>query len=114
MVTIYGIPNCDTIKKTLTALKENHINYTFHDYKKEGISRQKLAEWLTQQPQEILINRAGTTWKKLTDDPKNSLQNPEDIITLMQENTSLIKRPIIEKEGKIIVVGWKPDYIHQL
>lgn len=109
MLTVYGIPNCDTVKKAVTALKENQLPFTFHDYKKHGIGPEKLALWLTQQPKEILINRAGTTWKKLSDEQKNAIQDNESAIALMLEKPSVIKRPIIEKEGKIVAVGWKPD-----
>jgi len=109
MLTVYGIPNCDTVKKTLTALKENQLPFTFHDYKKQGISPEKLALWLTQQPKEILINRAGTTWKQLTDEQKNAVQDNESAIALMMEKPSVIKRPVVEKNGKIVAVGWKLD-----
>lgn len=109
MLTVYGIPNCDTVKKALTALKENQLPYTFHDYKKEGISREKLEVWLTQQPKETLINRAGTTWKQLSDEQKSAVQDNESAIALMMEKPSVIKRPVIEKEGKIVAVGWKPE-----
>ncbi|WP_428655053.1 arsenate reductase [Runella sp.] len=109
MLTVYGIPNCDTVKKALTALKENQLPHTFHDYKKEGISREKLEVWLTQQPKETLINRAGTTWKQLSDEQKSAVQNNESAIALMMEKPSVIKRPVIEKEGKIVAVGWKPE-----
>ncbi len=109
MLTVYGIPNCDTIKKAITALKENQLPFTFHDYKKHGISHEKLTLWLTQQPKETLINRAGTTWKQLSDEQKNAVQDNESAIALMMEKPSVIKRPIVEKDGKIVAVGWKPD-----
>jgi arsenate reductase (glutaredoxin) len=108
MHTIFGIPNCDTVKKTLDWFKENQVPYIFHDYKKEGIALSKLESWLAQQPVEVLVNRAGTTFKALNDAQKASIQDPEKATQLMQEFTSIIKRPIIEKDGAIIKVGWKP------
>ena len=114
MFTVYGIPNCDTVKKAVTALKENQIPYTFHDYKKEGITHEKLALWLTQHPIEVLINRAGTTWKQLSDEQKNAIQDNESAIALMMEKPSVIKRPVIEQQGQIRVIGWKPESIDKV
>lgn len=114
MLTVYGIPNCDTVKKAVTALKENQLPYTFHDYKKQGIKAEKLALWLTQYPKETLINRAGTTWKQLSDEQKSAVQDNESAIALMMEKPSVIKRPVIEKEGQIVAVGWKPETLAQL
>lgn len=114
MLTVYGIPNCDTVKKAVTALKENQLPYTFHDYKKQGITPEKLAFWLTQYPKETLINRAGTTWKQLSDEQKEAVKDNESAIALMMEKPSVIKRPVIEKEGQIVAIGWKPETIAQL
>ncbi|AEI48590.1 arsenate reductase [Runella slithyformis] len=114
MLTVYGIPNCDTVKKAVTALKEHQLPYTFHDYKKQGITPEKLALWLTQYPKETFINRAGTTWKQLSDEQKSAVQDDESAIALMMEKPSVIKRPVIEKEGLIIAVGWKPETLAQL
>ncbi len=114
MLTVYGIPNCDTVKKAVTALKENQIPYTFHDYKKEGITHEKLALWLTQHPKEVLINRAGTTWKQLSDEQKNAIQDNESAIALMMKKPSVIKRPVVEQQGQIMVIGWKPESIDKV
>lgn len=108
MYKIYGIPNCDTVKKAQTWLKEHDIPYEFHDYKKLGISAEKLAEWLTQYPQQTLINRSGTTWKKLSEEQKNSVVDAASAIPVMLTNTSAIKRPIIEK-GNIIAIGFRVE-----
>jgi arsenate reductase (glutaredoxin) len=109
MLTVYGIPNCDTIKKTLNWLKTNHIEYQFHDYKKQGISREKIENWLSQSAWNLLINRAGTTFKQLTDEQKAAIQGNESALLLMLEKPSVIKRPIIEEDGKIVKIGWKPE-----
>jgi arsenate reductase len=109
MLTVYGIPNCDTIKKTLNWLKTNKIEYQFHDYKKQGISREKIENWLSQSEWNLLINRAGTTFKQLTDEQKAAIQGNESALLLMLEKPWVIKRPIIEEEGKILKIGWKPE-----
>ena len=108
MIKVYGIPNCDTVKKALTWLKEHYVAYEFHDYKKTGITVKKLEEWLTQIPYEKLVNRAGTTYKKLTDQEKSKIINNASAISLMLEKTSVIKRPIVEGD-KILVVGFKEE-----
>ncbi len=108
MLKVYGIPNCDTVKKTTTWLKENNLAYAFHDYKKEGISQEKLQEWLMQVPYEKLVNRAGTTFKSLSDDEKSKIVDNATAIALMLEKTSVIKRPIVESD-KILAVGFKKE-----
>ena len=108
MRTVYGIPNCDTLKKSLAWLKENGLEYQFHDYKKQGITSEKLNEWLAQTDYQTLINRAGTTWKQLSDEQKTMVKDNESAIALMLQKPSLIKRPVIEQNDKIIKIGWKP------
>lgn len=111
MYKIYGIKNCDTMKKALDWLTENNVPYEFHDYKKMGISEDKVQEWLTQKPWDVLINRAGTTWKKLSDEEKAT----DDISAtkLMMEKPSMIKRPIIESD-KIVVMGFNSNTYEQI
>lgn len=108
MLKVYGIPNCDTVKKTTVWLKNKGIAYEFHDYKKLGISEAKLEEWLTQISHETLINRKGTTFKGLSDDEKSKIIDNTSAITLMLEKTSVIKRPIVESD-KILAVGFKAE-----
>lgn len=108
MLKVYGIPNCDTVKKATVWLKNKGIAYEFHDYKKLGISGAKLEEWLTQVPYDKLVNRAGTTFKKLTDEEKAKITDNASAIALMLEKTSVIKRPIIESD-KILAVGFKAE-----
>lgn len=111
MLIVYGIPNCDTVKKTVNWLKTNEIEYQFHDYKKQGITREKLENWLTQADWTTLLNRSGTTFKNLSDEQKSSIQDADSALAFMLENTSAIKRPVIEKDGQLIKIGWKPEGI---
>lgn len=108
MLKVYGIPNCDTVKKATVWLKNKGIAYEFHDYKKLGISEAKLEEWLTQVSHETLINRKGTTFKGLSDEEKNGITSNASAIALMLEKTSVIKRPIVESD-KILAVGFKAE-----
>jgi arsenate reductase len=108
MLKVYGIPNCDTVKKATVWLKNKRVAYEFHDYKKLGISEAKLEEWLTQVPYDKLINRAGTTFKKLTDEEKAKITDNASAISLMLEKTSVIKRPIVESD-KILAMGFKAE-----
>lgn len=107
MVTMYGIPNCDTIKKARTWLDGRKIEYAFHDYKKAGIDKALLENWVKQAGWETLLNRAGTTFRKLPDADRNGLTQKK-AVALMLAQPSMIKRPVLEKKGKI-TVGFKPD-----
>ena len=111
MYKIYGIKNCDTMKKAFDWLAENNVPYEFHDYKKMGISEDKIQEWLTQKPWDVLINRAGTTWRKLSEEEKSI--DERGAIKLMMEKPSMIKRPIIEND-KIVVMGFNSDTYEQI
>lgn len=102
--TIYGIPNCNSVKKAFTWLDEHNIAYDFHNYKKEGISKEKLAEWCGQLGWENLINKNGTTWRGLDAALQASILDEASAIDLMHSNTSIIKRPVIERDGKVILV----------
>ncbi|MDH5424936.1 MAG: ArsC family reductase [Gammaproteobacteria bacterium] len=102
MITVYGIPNCDTMKKARKWLDENNIDYAFHDYKKQGISKAKLKDWCTQADWEVLLNRRGTTWRKLDDETKAAI-NKTLAIDIMAENTSVIKRPVVETADDLLV-----------
>lgn len=109
MLTVYGIPNCDTIKKTLTWLKANNIDFQFHDYKKEGISREKLENWLAQAEWNTLLNRAGTTFKQLSEEQKAAINDASSALEIMLNTPSSIKRPVIEQNGIVVKIGWKPE-----
>jgi len=102
MVEMYGIANCDTIKKARKWLEANGIEYQFHDYKKEGADSVLLKQWCESGGWETLLNRRGTTWRKLSDDVKEGVDEISSI-QLMVENPSMIKRPVLLAAGKITV-----------
>jgi arsenate reductase len=111
---VYGIPNCDTIKKTLDWLKKNKINFEFHDYKKSGISKTKLETWCKLVGWEILLNKKSSTWRSLPLTVQEKITGQQSAIKLMIENTSIIKRPVIEAEN-ILLVGFDEEkFITQL
>ena len=106
-VTIYGIKNCDTMKKARSWLDKAGIQYAFHDYKASGIDKAHLERWSKEVGWEILLNRAGTTFRKLPDKDKEGLSAAK-AIALMLEQPSMIKRPVLEA-GKALLVGFKPE-----
>jgi len=107
-ITIYGIPNCDTMKKARTWLDEHGVAYDFHDYKKAGIDRERLEAWSKKVGWETLLNRAGTTFRKLPDNDKQGLTEKK-AIALMQAQPSLIKRPVLDLGRGKLLVGFKPE-----
>jgi arsenate reductase len=102
-ITIYGIKNCDTMKKAFNWLDERGVKYTFHDYKKLGISADKLTEWIQQVEVNKLVNTKGTTFKKLTPEQQEGISNPIHAVELMLNQPSMIKRPLVEVNNKIIL-----------
>lgn len=108
-VTLYGIPNCDTVKKSRVWLDGRGIAYSFHDYKKAGADAGKLAEWCDAMGWETILNRAGTTFKKLPDNDKADL-NQAKAIALMLAQPSMIKRPVVEHSGGILVGFKLPEW----
>ena len=106
-ITIYGIKNCDTMKKARVWLDSHGVAYSFHDYKAEGIDKARLQRWAKEVGWEMLLNRAGTTFRKLDDAAKAGL-NESRAIALMLEQPSMIKRPVLDLGGKL-VVGFKPE-----
>lgn len=102
---LYGIPNCDTVKKARTWLTDNNITVDFHDFKKHGLSAELAQQWLKQSSWEQLINRKGTTWRSLTDAQKVITDNVA-AQHLMLEKTSVIKRPLLERDGKLLHIGF--------
>jgi Spx/MgsR family transcriptional regulator len=111
-VEVYGIPNCDTIKKALNWLKDNKIAVTFHDYKKEGISQKKLSDWCKLVGWETLLNKKSATWRGLSAEQQAGIINQAAAIELMMENNSIIKRPVVEV-GKKILVGFNEVALKQ-
>jgi arsenate reductase len=106
--TIYGIRNCDTMKKARAWLDKHGVDYAFHDYKSAGIERVKLEGWAKKAGWETLLNRAGTTFKKLPDKDKDSVTEKK-AIALMLAQPSMIKRPVLEMPGGKLLVGFKPE-----
>ncbi|WP_027522537.1 ArsC family reductase [Bradyrhizobium sp. Ec3.3] len=105
--TIYGIKNCDTMKKARAWLDSSGVAYDFHDYKAAGVEKEKLKSWSDKVGWEALLNRAGTTFKKLPEADKEGL-NEKKALALMLAQPSMIKRPLLEMGGKLLV-GFKPD-----
>ena len=107
MLTFYGIPNCDTVKKARTWLDGRGVVYAFHDYKKAGIDEASLRRWTDRLGWETVLNRAGTTFRALSETDKTGLDQ-DKAIALMLAQPSMIKRPIVEGDGTL-VAGFKPD-----
>ena len=107
--TIYGIKNCDTMKKARTWLDKAGVDYEFHDYKAAGIDKALLEAWSTKVGWDVLLNKSGTTFRKLSDADKATI-NEKKAIALMLDQPSMIKRPVLDVGGKLLV-GFKPaDY----
>jgi arsenate reductase len=105
--TIYGIKNCDTMKKARAWLDARGVAYAFHDYKAAGIDRERLAGWVREVGWETLLNRSGTTFRKLPDAVKEGLTE-EKAMALMLDQPSMIKRPVLDIEGRLLV-GFRPE-----
>ena len=111
--TLYGIPACDTVKKARTWLDTNGVPYTFHNYKTSGVDPALLREWIDQLGWETVLNRAGTTFRKLSDADKTDL-DADKALAIMLGNPSAIKRPILVKND-LLLAGFKPDtYVEAL
>ncbi|MYL97604.1 Spx/MgsR family RNA polymerase-binding regulatory protein [Novosphingobium sp. FGD1] len=109
MIEVYGIPNCDTVKKARSWLDGRGVAYTFHDYKKEGASADRLAAWIDGAGLDRVLNRAGTTFRKLPDAEKADLDSAK-AIALMVANPSMIKRPVVEHPGGVLVGFKEPEW----
>ena len=107
-ITIYGIKNCDTMKKARAWLDKRGVAYSFHDYKAAGIERERLEGWSRKVGWEILLNRAGTTFRKLPDKDKSGL-DAKKALALMLAQPSMIKRPVLELGGGELLVGFSPE-----
>ncbi len=106
-ITLYGIPNCDTVKKARVWLEQRGIAFAFHDFKKSGVTRALVNQWVDEQGWEVVLNRAGTTFRSLPDERKTGLDAIK-AIELMLEQPSMIKRPVLDS-GDCRVVGFKPE-----
>lgn len=111
-LVLYGIPNCDTVKKARVWLAEQQIEFEFHDFKKQGINPEMIQRWLSQLSLEQLINRKGTTWRALDDAQKAAAEQTDGAIALMLEKPSVIKRPVLQRylaDGSLqCTVGFSP------
>ncbi|TFW29331.1 ArsC family reductase [Massilia horti] len=101
--TLYGIPNCDTVKKARTWLADQGHAFDFHDFKKQGLARELAAGWLEQLDWEVLVNRKGMTWRNLTDERRAQVVDKASALELMLENPSVIKRPVLDNGGALAV-----------
>ncbi|KRD25641.1 ArsC family transcriptional regulator [Acidovorax sp. Root275] len=111
-ITVYGIPNCDTVKKSRAWFTAQGLDHAFHDFKKQGVPAARLPDWMSAAGWEKLVNRQGTTWRKLESDTQAAVQDEESASTLMQAQPSVIKRPVVEWQhgGQThISVGFAPD-----
>lgn len=106
--TLYGIPNCDSVKKARTWMDDNAVHYVFHDFKKQGVPPGALDLWLSQVGWEVLVNRKGTTWRKLTPEQQAKVTDATTARTLMLETPSVIKRPVMVV-GHSVMVGVNPQ-----
>jgi arsenate reductase (glutaredoxin) len=107
-ITIYGIKNCDTMKKARAWLDKHGVGYSFHDYKTAGIERERLERWCKKVGWEVLLNRAGTTFRKLPDKDKAGI-NANKALALMLAQPSMIKRPVLDLGGGNLIVGFAPE-----
>lgn len=112
MVTLYGIKNCDTIKKARNWLNEHGIDYRFHDYRADGIDAETIEQWLLHVDWEILLNRRGTTWRKLEPEAQ-AATNRDNVVALLLEYPAMIKRPVLDIDN-VISVGFKSEYYENI
>jgi Spx/MgsR family transcriptional regulator len=111
---IYGIPNCNTVKKTLDWFRLHRIDFEFHDFKKHGITELNLEEWSGILGWEVLLNKRGSTWKLLSPEVQNSITTKQAAFRLMQEKRSVIKRPIIETGHDTVILGYNEEQLGDL
>jgi len=113
-VTLYGIPNCSTVKKARAWLDANGIGYTFHDFKKAGLDAGLIKTWLEDIPWDTLLNRKGTTWRSLSDVRKASIIDSESAGRLMLELPSIVKRPVLQTSGRPAQAGFSETQYQQI
>ena len=113
MIHIYGIKNCSTVKKALNWFDERKFSYEFHDFKKVGVTEEKLNSWAKQVGWESLVNKKGTTWKKVDPATQQSIVDASAAFSLLMEHTSMIKRPVIE-QGETVLLGFDENRYEEL
>ena len=107
-IELYGIPNCDTVRKARKWLDAEGVEYTFHDFKKEGVAESDLRQWIAAAGLDVVLNRRGTTWRKLSDADKAKAETESGAIDLLVQHPSMIKRPVAVHAGGTLV-GFKED-----
>ena len=103
---LYGIPNCGTVKKARTWLDEHAVEYQFHDFKKHGVTEEMLSGWLKQIGWKKLLKKTGPTWGQLDDSVKASIKDDASALSLMLEKPNVIKRPVLEHNGRVLATGF--------
>ena len=111
---LYGIPNCNTVKKAREWLDQHGVAYEFHDFKKQGLASATVEKWLAQYPWERLVNRAGMTWRNQSDAEKTAVTDNASATALMLNKTSVIKRPILEDDNKVLALGFDETIYQQI
>jgi len=111
---LYGIPNCDTVKKARTFLENHQVAYDFHDFKKHGVSAAMLSGWLEQVGWQKLLKKTGPTWGQLPDEVKAGVKDDASALALMLEKPNIIKRPVLEKDGQVLALGFSEDDYRRL
>jgi len=115
MTTLYGIPNCDTVKKARTWLAEKGVEHAFHDFKKQGVPAPELDRWLAAVGWELLVNRKGTTWRKLDEATREAVKDAASARALLLAHASVIKRPVVAWANGQITVGFDAaDWAHRV
>lgn len=112
LLTVYGIPNCDTVKKSRAWFTEHGVEHQFHDFKKQGVPPDRISEWMAAAGWQKLVNRQGTTWRKLDAETQAAVTDEASASALMQSQPSIVKRPVVEwtHEGRTAVsVGFAPE-----
>ena len=112
MVTLYGIPNCDTVKKARIWLSEHGVEFTFHDFRKDGLDGATVESWCARMPWEILVNKRSTSWKKIDADVRDNLSR-DTVVALLVEYPTLIKRPVLDTPEQL-EVGFNADLYQQI
>lgn len=111
---VYGIPNCNTVQKARTWLTANGFEYEFHDFKKQSVTAEKLQEWCAVFGWETVLNKKGTTWRKLSQPQQEAVRDEQSAIALLLQNNSAIKRPVIEQDGKAVLISFTEEQYGQL
>lgn len=112
-MTIYGIPNCDTVQKTIKWFNAHKIAFEFYDHRQQGLTKAKLKQWVKQVGHEVLLNKKSTSWRALSKEGQAAINSSAAAIQLMHEMPTIIKRPVIENEDTIIAVGFDEQTLAQ-